>query len=364
MIPEVESLCRRAKSDIQKVIDDPLWTLLFIENPDFTSQLPSEFKLDLLRHLHKKWGGFDSVSLEALCSETKAGEQELQRLAALADKLSSITVDLDPWETEWPGVRYSDDDCELNATIKLAGGWKVEFSFANCDVEMKDVEYGCDEKIGLANWLDALFTDCERDIRSFAESQGISYEPSMSPDGGWYTRLAGVLIEHESGAIVEVLPEELKKLFDSDAEIADHLKANNGKIALEDYKRIAQNDQGARPLFSAPPIADDETVRYSDGFNWQLENGHITVTWQCECWLPPPELVTQPLTENTSMAEIVFTRHQIKQTFSCSGCELYDCEICFARWKVIDALEEITKTLEVNELEGLYLYALGLGGTP
>mgnify|MGYP006277086731 CR=1 FL=1 len=92
-------------------------------------------------------------------------------------------------------------------------------------------------------------------------------------------------------------------------------------------KRISQFEEGMRPLFSAPPVADSETMMYSDGFNWSLEKSRARISWKCDCWLPPTEMLSQSLEAVSDETAITFTRHHIDQTFSCHGSEYDDYEI-------------------------------------
>jgi hypothetical protein len=248
--PEALAICQLAEDDFQKAVANPIWQSLFNENPQFARDLPSQFKLLLLKSIYSKWGQL-SVPDELLESESEAGQTSI--VGQALESLSDIDVDIDPWETEWPGVTYSSDDVNLEQGFDIGHGWSVDILFNDCDIEMKDVDYGCDERIDSKLWLEALFADPDMDIRAFADECGLSYEPSMSPESGDRFRFAGIRLSSSSGDAIELEAHDLEDFFERGQELAHLLETQSGVLQANQLEMLASLFQCPQPRRKSGP---------------------------------------------------------------------------------------------------------------
>ena len=359
MNPEILDACQQAETDFQSAISNPIWQLLFLENTAFTEELPSEFKLLLLKAVFLKWNQL-CVPDEAFLDDGGEEDRSLLELDSALERLRYIEVDIDPWETEWPGVSYSDDDTELERSFEIGNGWSVDIRFADCDIEMKDVNYGCDERLSLGQWLEAFFGDPSADIRAAAEACDLCYEPGMSPEAGFYFRFSGFLFTHTSGDWLELEAHELGNAIDANQKLAQQLERGSGWLSDEELQSVNTFNSGPKPIFDDPPSVDEDTAQYSDAYEWHSSEGRISLAWKCNFWLPAtPKNNSAPEYTQSGDAHY-FTKHHIDIVFDAYGNSPDFYQICYSRQCVREAKEEILKLLDDARLQPIYLYALGL----
>jgi hypothetical protein len=359
MNPEILDACQQAETDFQSAVSNPIWQLLFLENTAFTEELPPEFKLLLLKAIFLKWNQL-SVPDEAFLDDGGVEDRGLLELNSALERLREIEVDIDPWETEWPGVSYSDEDTELERSFEIGNGWSVNIRFADCDIEMKDVNYGCDERLSLGQWLEAFFGNPSADIRAVAEACDLSYEPAMSPEDGFYFRFCGLLLTHTSGDWFELEAHELGKVFKMDQKLVQQLEHGMGWLPSEALKSIRTANSGLRPIFDAPPDVDEETSGYSEAYEWHSPEGVISLSWKCNCWLPAEPRDDWTAEQPPSSSSHYFSKQTIHIAFEAHGNSEGSAEIIYSRHRVEEARDEILKQLNDDRLQPLYLYALGL----
>ena len=70
-------------------------------------------------------------------NDKRAGE-DLEIIDQALEILVQIKVDIDPWETEWPGVISSDKDTNPERHSEIGNGWSVDVTFVDCDIKMED----------------------------------------------------------------------------------------------------------------------------------------------------------------------------------------------------------------------------------
>lgn len=359
MNSEILDACRQAETDFQAAVSSPIWQLLFLEDIAFTVELPSEFKLLLLKAVFSKCNQL-SASDDAVLDDTEEDDRSHLELESALERLHEIEVDIDPWETEWPGVHYSDEDTELERSFEIGNGWSVDVRFADCDIEMKDVNYGSDERLSLGQWLEAFFRDPSEDIRAAAEACDLSYEPAMSPENGFYFRFSGFLFTHTSGDWLELEAHELGNTIETNQKLAQQLERGSGWLTNEELSSIYASNSGLRPIFDAPPSVDEDTGRYSDAYEWNSSEGAISLSWKCNCWLPATPGDNLHPEQAPSSGSHYFTKHHIDIVFDAHGNSADFYQICYSRQYVSDAKDEILKLLNDYRLQPLYLYALGL----
>jgi len=359
MNPEILDACRHLETDFRSALSSPIWQSLYLENPAFAQELPSEFKIQLLKAIFLKWNQL-SVPDEEFPGDGGEEDRHYFELNCLLERLSEIEVDVDPWETEWPGVRYTNEDTELERSFKIGDGWTVDIRFSDCDIEMKDVNYGCDERLCLRQWLEAFFENPNTDIRTFAEACDINYEPAMSPEEGFYFRFWGFLFTHTSGAYFELEAHEIEKIIESDQKLAQRLEASTGILESEDLLTLRTSNSELRPIIDAPPTVDEETHQESDAYEWYSHTGWISLFWKFNCWLPSTSKGGQSIGAGGKDQLAVFSKHPVDIEFDAHGNSPDFYQICFSRQYVDDAKDEILKLLDDDRLQPLYLYALGL----
>lgn len=359
MNTEILEICQQAETGFQQAVSNPIWQLLFLENPGFATELPSNFKLLLLHSIFLKFNQL-SVPDEQLFNDEGEQDQVLAVVSRALERLGDIEVDIDPWETEWPGVTYTDEDTDLERRFEIGNGWSLDVRFADCDIEMKDVEYGCDERLSLRQWLEGFFEDPTADIRTFAEACDLSYEPAMSPESGFYFRFCGFLLTHTSGDWSEIEAHELGNIIESDQKLAQQLQGETEILKSEDLQLIKTAGSGLRPIFDAPPSVDEETRQHSDAYEWYSPEGIISLSWKCNCWLPVKSGGVQATEQEPNNSMPKFVKQPLDIAFDAHGNSEGSYEIVYSRHRVSDAKEEMLKQLNNDRLHSLYLYALGL----
>ena len=352
-----------AEQDITSAVSAPVWRRLLAEDPDFVGDLPAAFQLELLRLIHAAWPGF-SVPTAAYDDTNEDG---LDRLELLFEGLSTLVVDLDPWQLGCPAAVYGRQQQPVVQRVELGAGWAVEFRFAACDLSMEDVNGGCDERLSLLAWLEALFEQPHQDIRAFAQSLDLAYEPAMSPEDGRFFRFECMRLEHPDGFCAELGPEELPVLFDDDRARTEGMAVRSGELAADQVQLLVSSSTGLRPLFAAAPTVDEATASCSDGFHWQSEaetDASIAVSWQAAVWLPLQDFRTIRSAPVSDHASLLFERTDLNVSFTCSGDGYLDYRCNYLFNQVADARESVLAVLAEDRLYELYRYALGLTDLP
>ena len=352
-----------AEQDITSAVSAPVWRRLLAENPDFVRDLPASFQLELLRLINSAWPGF-SIPIEAYDGTNDDG---LDRLELLFEGLSALEVDLDPWQLGCPAVVYGQQQQPVVQNVELGAGWTVAFSFAACDLSMEDVNGGCDERLSLLVWLEALFEQPHLDIRAFAQSLDLVYEPAMSPEDGCFFRLECMRLEHGDGFCSELSPEELPALFDDDRARTEGLAIRSGELPADQVQLLLGSPAGLRPLFAAAPRVDEATASCSDSFHWQSEaetEASIQVSWQGAVWLPPHDCRSICSAPASDQASVWFEQTDLDVSFTCSGDGYLDYRCNYVFNQVADARESVLAVLADDRLCELYRYALGLTDLP
>jgi len=355
--PEILMVCEAAQEDLSTAIANPIWQLLFIEDSKFAGNLPNEFKLLLLKSIYSMWGGL-SVPDDLL--EDESEEERIFAVHQALESLDDISVDVDPWKTEWPGVSYLDSDQDLEKSIDIGCEWSLDVLFSNCDIEMKDVNYGCDERVALRQWLEAFFADSAMDIRAFAKEYGLSYEPGMSPECGSHFRFSGIRLSSLSGNVIELEACDLDNFFEINRELAHLLEAQSGVLQVNQIQPLACFSKCQQPIFDGVPEVDSDTSEYSDAFEWYSPEGRIYLKWKCNCWLPLPRGTSSGSEQSTCADLYHFVKKPIEITFNAHGNDEGSYEIVYSYKHVGDAKGEILKSLDNDRLDTLYQYALGL----
>lgn len=226
----------------EAVAQNPLWQILHLEDPDFLTREDPVMKLRLLKH-------------------APAG-----RLEDLADMLTDELISVDVFEIH--GASYEEADPEqLRHSVDL-DGFEVTLSCHDCDAEMEDVGDGCDERLSIGDCIKAYIFKPFEDLQSIAEQCGLEYEEAMSPCDGYPFRVGEIEIDNGE----ELLGYEWSSFPDDQDLIARLVDTGDGI-----HRGLSVKEVGARrPLFGAPPVADEETS----------DEGAITVRWSCDCFLP------------------------------------------------------------------------------
>lgn len=359
---EIEALCARAQNDLKTndlktVLADPLWQRLLEQDRHFPQALPVGFRLLLLRHCFDSWGGFEppqsAVSPASPPDSQDPDEWDSDRWI---DVLSSVEVDLDPWEIRWPGVDYPDAEEPLEHTFELAEGWRVTFFFADCDLEMADCGEGSQEKPSLLALLTAFFRDPGQDLReAVAEEEGAGYEVAMSPEGGGYFRATHVEIFSGEGATRRIDMEDLEDAFNSDADLIRQIDPALMSLPGDALAGLAK--ESWFPLFSEGPEISAENQAIE---TWDSELGVIHVSWTADCWIPQADALSD---RAGGPERVAMTRTPVRLRFTAKGHACDDYTTLFACGPVGDAEEAILRSLDSQpavDLNDLYLTALGL----
>ena len=226
----------------EAVAQNPLWQILHLEDSDFLTREDSVMKLRLLRHA------------------------PYDQLEDLADMLTDEPISVDVFEIH--GASYGEvDPGQLAHSVDLAG-FEVTLSCSDCDAEMEDVGDGCDERLLIGDCIRAYALRPFDDLQGIAEQCGLEYEDNMSPCDGYPFRVSEIQIDNGE----ELLGYEWSSLPDDQDLIARLVDTGDGV-----HRGVSVKEVGARrPLFGAPPVADEETS----------DEGAITLRWSCNCFLP------------------------------------------------------------------------------
>lgn len=356
---DIESLAAQAVDNIELVIASPLWKLLFLGNPGFASDLPAPLKLELIRYLHRQWGDW-SIPDEVL-QEDDDGEFNEDSLLEI---LSEVDLDVDPWETSRTTVSYSGDKAGLRHSIELGSGWSARFVFEDADLDMRDVNGGCDQRLCLAGLLDIYFEDPDKDLRKAAIECGVEYEPAMSPEGGGYFRLSSLDFARENvPTLILDAGEEVASNFNDSKELTSRLNATeNPVLTVAELKERSAGKLHIYPLFEAgPSVVNPDCLTSCGDFYWDSESGVIDVSWKSGYWLPV--VSPQGLSELRDDAELLFERKELEVLFRAYGQAAFEYTINYQHQCVSDLSELLLDAFDrpaLRRLEHLYLLALGL----
>jgi len=226
----------------EAVVQNHLWQILHLEDPDFLIREDPVMKLRFLRH---------------------APDGQLEDLAEM---LTDEPISVDVFEIH--GASYEEaDPGQLEHSVDL-DGFEVTLSCRDCDAEMEDVGGGCDERLSIGDCIRAYIFKPFEDLQSIAEQCGLEYEDNMSPCDGYPFRVDEIHIDNGE----KLLGYEWFS-FPDDRDLIARLVDTGDGI----HRGVSVKEVGARrPLFGAPPVADQETS----------DEGAITVRWSCDCFIP------------------------------------------------------------------------------
>jgi hypothetical protein len=298
-------------TDPKAAAQDPIWQLLHLEDKHFLRKQSGRLKLHLL----------------GLLSED---DQEL-----LQERLSGTAIPVDVFEID--SCNYDDSECFLSKEVQVEG-FSVDIFCYDTSAVMVDCEQ-CNERLPLAEVVIAFHNDRNQDLRVFAKSCGIEYEPNLSPKDGYPMRPGGVSVEIDADSW-----EFEEDSFPDDSEIIKQLTKEANLYVLKEEGLVVSD--GLRPLFSSAPSWDDD---------WGT-GGSVNVSWNCDCYIP----VTGPEDHQRH-----FKKVRISEDIAFKGNNTFDdCIVKYTFDKVTDLesalADELSKVKISDLIEDLLLRVLGL----